>query len=44
LRLIGPRKPRWSRPSAPRYAVSIGVEHQGEPAIGVVYDPLLDEC
>jgi myo-inositol-1(or 4)-monophosphatase len=28
----------------PRFAVSIGVEHEGEPAVGVVYDPLLDEC
>jgi myo-inositol-1(or 4)-monophosphatase len=28
----------------PRFAVSIGVEHEGEPALGVVYDPLLDEC
>jgi myo-inositol-1(or 4)-monophosphatase len=28
----------------PRFAVSIGVEHRGEPAVGVVYDPLLDEC
>jgi myo-inositol-1(or 4)-monophosphatase len=28
----------------PRFAVSIGVEHDGEPAAGVVYDPLLDEC
>jgi len=27
----------------PRFAVSIGVESQGEPALGVVYDPLLDE-
>jgi myo-inositol-1(or 4)-monophosphatase len=28
----------------PRFAVSIGVERAGEPAVGVVYDPLLDEC
>jgi myo-inositol-1(or 4)-monophosphatase len=28
----------------PRFAVSIGVEEAGEPAVGVVYDPLLDEC
>jgi myo-inositol-1(or 4)-monophosphatase len=28
----------------PRFAVSLGIEHEGEPAIGVVYDPLLDEC
>ena len=27
----------------PRFAVSIGVECKGEPALGVVYDPLLDE-
>ena len=27
----------------PRFAVSIGVERTGEPALGVVYDPLLDE-
>jgi myo-inositol-1(or 4)-monophosphatase len=27
----------------PRFAVSIGVEREGEPALGVVYDPLLDE-
>ena len=27
----------------PRFCVSIGLEHQGERAIGVVYDPLLDE-
>jgi myo-inositol-1(or 4)-monophosphatase len=27
----------------PRFAVSIGVEQEGEPALGVVYDPLLDE-
>jgi len=27
----------------PRFAVSIGVEAQGEPLLGVVYDPLLDE-
>ncbi|HEU4428242.1 MAG TPA: inositol monophosphatase family protein [Myxococcota bacterium] len=27
----------------PRFAVSIGVERAGEPALGVVYDPLLDE-
>jgi myo-inositol-1(or 4)-monophosphatase len=27
----------------PRFAVSIGVERDGEPALGVVYDPLLDE-
>ncbi len=28
----------------PRFCVSIGVERQGERAVGVVYDPLLDEC
>jgi myo-inositol-1(or 4)-monophosphatase len=28
----------------PRFAVSIGVERDSEPAVGVVYDPLLDEC
>jgi myo-inositol-1(or 4)-monophosphatase len=27
----------------PRFAVSIGVEREGEPWLGVVYDPLLDE-
>jgi myo-inositol-1(or 4)-monophosphatase len=27
----------------PRFAVSIGVEREDEPALGVVYDPLLDE-
>jgi myo-inositol-1(or 4)-monophosphatase len=27
----------------PRFCVSIGLEHEGERAIGVVYDPLLDE-
>jgi myo-inositol-1(or 4)-monophosphatase len=27
----------------PRFAVSLGVERDGEPAVGVVYDPLLDE-
>jgi myo-inositol-1(or 4)-monophosphatase len=27
----------------PRFAVSIGLERAGEPALGVVYDPLLDE-
>jgi myo-inositol-1(or 4)-monophosphatase len=27
----------------PRFAVSLGVERDGEPALGVVYDPLLDE-
>jgi myo-inositol-1(or 4)-monophosphatase len=27
----------------PRFCVSIGVSHEGEPAVGVVYDPLLDE-
>lgn len=27
----------------PRFCVSIGIESEGEPAIGVVYDPLLDE-
>jgi myo-inositol-1(or 4)-monophosphatase len=27
----------------PRFAVSIGVERDGEPALGVVFDPLLDE-
>ena len=28
----------------PRFCVSIGIERRGEPAVGVVYDPLLDEC
>jgi myo-inositol-1(or 4)-monophosphatase len=28
----------------PRFCVSIGVEREGERAVGVVYDPLLDEC
>ena len=27
----------------PRFCVSIGVERDGEPAVGVVYDPLMDE-
>ena len=27
----------------PRFCVSIGVEHQGQRQVGVVYDPLLDE-
>ena len=27
----------------PRFCVSIGVEREGEPAVGVVYDPLMDE-
>ncbi len=27
----------------PRFCVSIGIEHQNEGAVGVVYDPLLDE-
>jgi len=27
----------------PRFCVSIGVEHRGKRAVGVVYDPLLDE-
>ena len=27
----------------PRFCVSIGVEHDGERVVGVVYDPLLDE-
>ncbi len=27
----------------PRFCVSIGVERRGAPAVGVVYDPLLDE-
>jgi myo-inositol-1(or 4)-monophosphatase len=27
----------------PRFCVSIGVEHEGERTVGVVYDPLLDE-
>jgi len=27
----------------PRFCVSIGLEHRGERAVGVVYDPLLDE-
>ena len=28
----------------PRFCVSIGVQRDGESALGVVYDPLLDEC
>ncbi|MEM7413374.1 MAG: inositol monophosphatase family protein [Myxococcota bacterium] len=28
----------------PRFCVSIGVEQRGERAVGVVFDPLLDEC
>ncbi|MCP4038680.1 MAG: inositol monophosphatase [bacterium] len=28
----------------PRFCVSIGIERHGEREIGVVYDPLLDEC
>lgn len=28
----------------PRFCVSIGVERDGQRAVGVVYDPLLDEC
>lgn len=28
----------------PRFCVSIGIERSGRRAIGVVYDPLLDEC
>jgi myo-inositol-1(or 4)-monophosphatase len=28
----------------PHFAVSIGVEHDGEPLLGVVYDPMRDEC
>jgi myo-inositol-1(or 4)-monophosphatase len=28
----------------PRFCVSIGVEQRGERTVGVVYDPLLDEC
>jgi myo-inositol-1(or 4)-monophosphatase len=27
----------------PRFCVSIGIEERGEPAVGVVYDPLMDE-
>jgi myo-inositol-1(or 4)-monophosphatase len=27
----------------PRFCVSIGVQHEGAPTLGVVYDPLLDE-
>jgi myo-inositol-1(or 4)-monophosphatase len=27
----------------PRFCVSIGVQRRGEPSVGVVYDPLLDE-
>lgn len=27
----------------PRFCVSIGVQHEGVPTLGVVYDPLLDE-
>lgn len=29
--------------SMPHFAVSIGLEHEGQPLIGVVYDPLRDE-
>lgn len=28
----------------PRFCVSIGVEHRGVRTVGIVYDPLLDEC
>ena len=28
----------------PHYAVSIGVERQGEREVGVIYDPMRDEC
>lgn len=28
----------------PSYAVSIGLEHKGRAIVGVVYDPLADEC
>ena len=28
----------------PRFCVSIGIEHRGAAAVGVVFDPLLDEC
>lgn len=28
----------------PRFCVSIGIERAGQRAVGVVYDPLLDEC
>ncbi len=28
----------------PRFCVSIGVQQAGRPTVGVVYDPLLDEC
>jgi len=28
----------------PRFCVSVGVERAGQRAVGVVYDPLLDEC
>ena len=28
----------------PRFCVSIGIERDGERTVGVVYDPLLDEC
>ncbi len=28
----------------PRFCVSIGIEVEGERCVGVVYDPLLDEC
>lgn len=28
----------------PRFCVSIGIERAGEPTLGIVYDPLLDEC
>ena len=28
----------------PRFCVSIGIERAGSPSLGIVYDPLLDEC
>ncbi len=28
----------------PTFAVSIGLEYEGQPALGVVYDPMRDEC
>jgi myo-inositol-1(or 4)-monophosphatase len=28
----------------PRFCVSIGIERAGVPTLGIVYDPLLDEC
>jgi myo-inositol-1(or 4)-monophosphatase len=28
----------------PTFAVSVGLEHEGQPTLGVVYDPMRDEC